>query len=147
VLFGAGFTQFLLDSNHVVDITDAASLQRSCSQGIDVRGGQTCERTVFLVAGIDQVASDVATVSDFPEADVWLVEDIQGYVLHFAEGNRNWRFDNATECRVYYTTVLTTTLGAFMMCVKNTAPNQLQARECSHHFFDARAQVAGLLIY
>ena len=131
VFFGAGFSQFLLDPNHAIDITPAASLQKSCSQGIDVRGGQTCERVVFLAAGIDQVANKVATYANFPEADAWLVEDHQGYVLHYTEGNRNWSFDNDTECRVYYTKLLTTTIGAFMICVKNTTPNQLQARKCN----------------
>jgi hypothetical protein len=133
-LFGAGFTQFLLDPNRAVDITPAAIQRKSCSQGIDVRGGQTCERSVFLAAGIDLVASVLVTSTTFPEADVWLVENHQGYVLHFTEGNRNWKFDNATECRVYHTMALKHSLGSFMMCVKNSTPNNLQARECSQLF-------------
>lgn len=136
VLFGAAFTMFLMDSNHAIDITPASSRQKSCSQGIDVRGGQTCEQVVFLAAGIDQVGAEVATVTASPNADVWLAEDHQGYVLHFTEGNRNWEFDNATDCRVYYTQKLGTTLGAFMMCSKNTSPNTLQARKSSHLFLE-----------
>lgn len=128
VLFGAGFTMFLMDSNHAIDITPVASRRRSCSQGIDVRGGQTCERVVFLVAGLDQVAPQAAMATGFPEADTWVIEDTQGYVLNFTEGNRNWGFDNATECRVYHTAALATTIGAIRLCVKNTAPNNLQAR-------------------
>jgi hypothetical protein len=131
MLFGAGFTQFLLDPNHAVDITPAAGQRESCSQGIDVGSKQTCARSVFLAAGIDQVASVLGTSTKFPEADVWLVENQQGYVLHFTEGNLNWHFDNATECRVYHSMVLKMSLGSFMMCMKNTTPNNLQARECN----------------
>jgi hypothetical protein len=63
----------------------------------------------------------------YPQADAWLVETHQGYVLRFSEGNNSWEFANDTECRTYHTEVLTTTLGAFMLCVKNVAPNQIRA--------------------
>ena len=101
VLFGAAFTMFLIDSNHAIDITPAASREKSCSQGIDVRGRQTCKQVVFLAAGIDQVGAKVTIVTAFLNADIWLAEDYQGYILHFTEGNRNWQFDNATEYQVY----------------------------------------------
>lgn len=136
VLMGASFSTFLMDPNRAVDITPNSIRERSCSQGIDVRGGQTCEQVVFLAAGIDQVGADLATVATFPDADAWLAEDHQGYVLHFTEGNRNWQFDNATDCRVYQTQMLTTTLGAFMLCSKNSSPNTLQARKSSRPIFE-----------
>jgi hypothetical protein len=143
VLFGVAFTMFLMDSGHAIDITPAASREKSCSQGIDVRGGQTCEQVVYLAAGIDQ-APEIATATTFPNADVWLAEEHQGYVLHFTEGNRNWEFDNATECRVYRTQMITKTLGAFMMCSKNTTPNNLQARKSSHPLFERPGLLAQL---
>lgn len=128
VLFGAVFSQFLDDPSHVVDITPDASGRRSCSLGIDVRGEQTCERRLYLTAGQEQLAAQITT-NAHPQADAWYVKDHQGYVLHFEQGDQGhlWAFDNETECRTYHTEVLTTTLGAYMMCVRNVALDQVQA--------------------
>jgi hypothetical protein len=147
VLFGATFSTFLTDPNHVVDITPATIRQKSCSQGIDVRGGQTCEQIVFLAAGIDQVGGEVAKTSSFPNADVWLTEDHQGYVLHFTEGDVNWQFDNVTDCRVYYTKKIKLTIGAYMMCSKNITPSSIQARECNCLLLESNGSVFSFIFF
>ncbi len=118
----------MLDSSTASDISPDASQRRACSLGVDVHGRETCERIVYLAAGQDQMAGETTTTAH-PQADSWYVEDHQGYVLHFTQSDQGhlWTFDNATECRTYYTEVLTSSLGAYMMCVKNVAPNHVQA--------------------
>ncbi len=78
ILFGATFSQFLLDPNHAVDITPTGSRKKSCSQGIDVRVEQTCERVVFLAAGLDKIGSEVATVSEYPKPTYGLQKTTRG---------------------------------------------------------------------
>ncbi|KIW67244.1 hypothetical protein PV04_06509 [Phialophora macrospora] len=135
ILLGASFSGFLDDPSHAIDITPDASRSRSCSLDADVRGKQVCERAVYLAAGQEQLAAQVTTQAH-PQADAWLVETHQGYVLRFSEGNSSWEFANDTECRTYYTEVLTTNLGAFMLCLKNVAPHQIQARVSSCQYSD-----------
>jgi hypothetical protein len=125
ILLGATFSQFLDDPTHAVDIS-SHSRSRLCSLGANVQDRQACERAVYLTAGQEQLAAQITTDAH-PQADAWLVEDHQGYILRFTEGDNSWEFDNDTECRTYHTEVLTTTLGAFMLCVKNVAPNQIRA--------------------
>jgi hypothetical protein len=129
-LFGASFTLFLLDSNHAIDITPTASREKSCARGIDISAGQTCEQAIYMPAGIDQISSQLAVVADSPNADAWVAEDHQGYVLRFDEGNRSVEFDESTDCRLYETERLSTNLGAILLCVRNSAANVLEAREC-----------------
>ena len=129
IYFGASFTTFLLDPNRAIDITPAAKRQKSCSLGIDVGSRQTCEQVVFLAGGLELVSSNVATVDDHPEAQAWVAEGHQGYMLTFTEGNKLWEFQNGTECRVYHTELLGLTAGAFRICVKNAASNVIQARK------------------
>ncbi|KIW89243.1 uncharacterized protein Z519_10096 [Cladophialophora bantiana CBS 173.52] len=142
ILLGATFSQFLNDPSRAVDITPDASRRRSCALGVDVRGGQTCERAVYLAAGQEEIAAQVTTDAH-PQADSWLVEDHQGYVLRFTEGDHGWAFDNGTECRTYYTEALTSTLGAFRLCAKNVAPNQIHARISSCSYSDITSANCG----
>ncbi|EXJ73486.1 uncharacterized protein A1O5_03247 [Cladophialophora psammophila CBS 110553] len=144
ILLGATFSQFLDDPSRAVDITPDASRRRSCAFGADVRGGQTCERAVYLAAGQEEIAAQVTTDAH-PQADAWLVEDHQGYVLRFTEGDHtsSWTFDNGTECRTYYTEALTSTLGAFRFCAKNVATNQIQARISSCSYSDITSASCG----
>ncbi|OQV00399.1 hypothetical protein CLAIMM_05896 [Cladophialophora immunda] len=133
ILLGASFSQFLDDPTHAIDISDA-SRRRACSTTADLGSGQTCERVIYLVAGQEEIAAQITTDAH-PRADSWLVEDHQGYVLRFTEGDHGWAFENGTECRTYYTEAVGTALGVFRLCAKNVASNQIQARisSCSYN--------------
>ncbi|OAP58486.1 hypothetical protein AYL99_07576 [Fonsecaea erecta] len=138
ILLGASFSQFLDDPTHAVDISDA-SRRKACTATAGVGSGRTCERSIYLAAGQEEIAAQITTDAH-PRADSWLVEDQQGYVLRFTEGDAGWVFDNGTECRTYYTEAVGSTLGAFRLCAKNVASNQIQARYSSCSYADTLAR-------
>ncbi|KIW75121.1 hypothetical protein Z517_11893 [Fonsecaea pedrosoi CBS 271.37] len=134
ILLGASFSQFLDDPTHAVDISDV-DRRRACSPSVTVRGEKTCERAIYLAAGQEEIAAQITTDAH-PRADSWLVEDHQGYVLRFTEGDQKWVFETGTECRTYYTEAVGSTLGAFRLCAKNVAPSQIEARISSCSYAD-----------
>ncbi|OAL34938.1 hypothetical protein AYO20_05899 [Fonsecaea nubica] len=117
ILLGASFSQFLDDPTHAVDISDV-DRRRACSPSVT-----------------EEIAAQITTDAH-PRADTWLVEDHQGYVLRFTEGDQKWVFETGTECRTYYTEAVGSTLGAFRLCAKNVGPSQIEARISSCSYAD-----------
>ncbi|KAF2269447.1 hypothetical protein CC78DRAFT_604142 [Lojkania enalia] len=120
----ADLANFLSSRYRTVDITSTPDRVIPCNHIPGQSNTRNCKRIYYMPGGLELAATQ--EVKDNAMSEIILAENQQGYILDFTEGpgpGEVWNFDAETECGVYGFPV-----GAFHLCLKNGAPNTLQAR-------------------
>jgi hypothetical protein len=115
---------FLSDPTRSVDDTPGHQAAIPCANGPIKQASTRCKRTYFLPAGVEHVAAQLDGNPMAAKSDVFLAMGQQGYFLEYEEGERDWTFDQSSECLTYGFA-----FSAFRLCMKNTKTNALQARK------------------
>lgn len=127
LVFNLKFYQFLDDPTQAIDISRHGHRLQSCAQGVDTHSEQNCERAVFMVPSMGLLqGTDLMRRADHSEAEAYVAEGTQGYVLRYQQGSQS-DYNTARDCRVY-----SFLPAAFRLCIRNSAENILDTRKFSH---------------
>lgn len=123
---------FLGDPTRSIDLTPKSEGANVCGLNEDAQDQSGCNRTFFLPMESVLVVPDLVSNSSFPDADIILASDHRGYLLNFTTGDSTAEFNATSECRTYSSRLWGFQIGAIRLCVGNTSPNELEAREIAH---------------
>jgi hypothetical protein len=115
---------FLSDPTRAVDITPGPLAAIPCANGPHNDESTKCKRSYYLPAGVEHVAAELDDSPLAHKSDAFLAVGQQGYHLEYEEGQREWAFEQATECLNYGFP-----FAAIRVCMKNTRSDILQARQ------------------
>jgi hypothetical protein len=123
---------FLEDPTRSIDLTPESEGARGCGFNEDAQDQSGCNRTIFLPMESVLVMPELLYNSSFPDADIVLASDHRGYLLNFTAGDSTAEFNATSECRTYSSRFWGFQAGAIRLCVRNTSPNELEARKTTH---------------
>jgi hypothetical protein len=124
LLLNRDYMLFLTDASRCVDVSPGRSNHQKCAKGLSIDGNQTCTRTVSLNGALELVDSVLTShLNDNPNADVFLSENQQVYLLEYTEGVAH-SYNDVTDCRVF-----TSAITSYKLCIADIAPSTVVARK------------------
>ena len=134
VILGSKLDAFLHSSFRSIDLTPESFRSKPCLLSAEENGKDPsdsdrsgCHSEYFLAGELMFVIPEALNDPNHSGAGVLLAENHRGLYLQFEAGRPNVSFNSTRDCRVYHGRYWGIDIGANLLCVVNTAPNQVNA--------------------